>query len=59
MFNIDLTANLLRNLTLKCSKSAKLRQKYGHESVAPFLAHPVDVATRSEEDRATAVGNMH
>ena len=24
-----------------------------------FLAHPVDVATRSEEDRATAIGNMH
>jgi len=24
-----------------------------------FLAHHVDVAMRSEEDRATAIGNMH
>ena len=37
------TANSLRNLPLKKNcKSVKIRQKYGHESVAPFLVHPVE-----------------
>jgi len=42
MFNIHLSANLLRNLLVKKNcKSVKIWQNYGHESVAPFLAHPV------------------
>jgi len=42
MFSINLTVNLLRNLRVKKScKSVKIWQNYGHESVAPFLAHPV------------------
>jgi len=43
MFNIQLTANLLRKLLVKkLNKSVKIRQNYGHESVAQFfLAHPV------------------
>jgi len=42
IFNIHLTANLLRNLPVKkILKSVKNWQNYGHESVAPFLAHPV------------------
>jgi len=42
MFNIILTANLLRNLSVnkKC-KLVRIWQNYGHESVATFLAHPV------------------
>jgi len=47
MFNIHLTANLLGNLLVKkFYKSVKIWQNYGHESVAPFLAHPV-VMTRT------------
>ena len=43
IFNIHLTANLPRNLPVKkILKSVKIWQNYGHESVAPFLAHPVD-----------------
>jgi len=43
MFNIHLTANLLRNLPVtKNCKSVKILRNYGHECVvAPFLAHPV------------------
>ena len=42
VFNIHLTANLLRYLPVKkISKSVKIWQNYGHEPVAPFLAHPV------------------
>ena len=38
MFNIQLTANLLRKLLVKkLSKSVKIRQNYGHESVAQFF----------------------
>jgi len=41
MLNIEITANLLRNRPLKkISKSAKIRQKYGHESVVPFFGPP-------------------
>ena len=37
-----LTANLPRNLPVKKNcKSVKIRQNFGHESVDPFLAHPV------------------
>ena len=38
-----LTPNLLRNLLVKkFGKSVvKISQNYGHECVAPFLAHPV------------------
>ena len=40
-FNIDLTANLPRNLPVKTIfKSVKIWQKYGHESVAPFFGPP-------------------
>jgi len=43
MFNIQLTANLLRNLPMeKNCKSLKIWHNYGHESVAPSLAYPVD-----------------
>ena len=43
IFNTHLTANLPRNLPVrKCLKSVKIWQNYGYESVAPFLAHPVD-----------------
>jgi len=42
IFDIHLTANLPRNLPVKkILKSVKNGQNYGHESVAPFLAHPV------------------
>ena len=42
IFDIYLTANLQRNLPVKkFLKSVKNWQNYGHESVAPFLAHPV------------------
>jgi len=42
IFDIHLTANLPRNLPVeKFLKSVKNWQNYGHESVAPFLAHPV------------------
>jgi len=42
LFNIHLTANLLRNLQVKIfSKLVKIWQNYGHESVSPFLVHPV------------------
>ena len=38
MFNIHLSANLLRNLPVKKNcKSVKIWQNYGHESVAPFV----------------------
>jgi len=38
IFNIDLTANLLRNLPVKfLKKSVKISQNYGHESVAPLF----------------------
>jgi len=41
MFNIQLTANLLRKLLVKkLSKSVKIRQNYGHESVAQFFGSP-------------------
>ena len=41
--DIHLTANLPGNLPVKnCFKSIKNWQNYGHESVAAFLAHPVD-----------------
>jgi len=41
-FNVHLTANLLGNLPVKkSSKSVKISQNYGQESVTPFLAHPV------------------
>jgi len=42
IFDSHLTANLLRNLPVKTiCKSVKIWQNYDHESVAPFLAHPV------------------
>ena len=42
IFDIHLTANLLGNLPVKKNcKSVKIWQNYGHESVAPFLAHAV------------------
>ena len=37
MFNIHLTANLLRNLPVKKCKSVKIWQNYGHESVVPYF----------------------
>ena len=41
MFNIHLTANLLRNVPVKkFCKSVKMWQNYGHESVAPFFVPP-------------------
>jgi len=44
IFDTYLTANLLRNLPVKkFLKSVKNWQNYGHESVAPFLAHPVHI----------------
>jgi len=48
MFNIHLTANLLRNLPVKkFCKSVKIWQNYGRESVAPFfLAHTVYMLTK-------------
>jgi len=37
-FSIHLSANLLRNLPVKkMCKSVKIRQNYGHESVAQFF----------------------
>jgi len=55
------TANLLRNLPLKKKFVNRLRlDRSMVMSLWPrFLAHHVDVAMRSEEDRATAIGNMH
>jgi len=45
IFNIRLTANLLRNLPVKgFLKSVKNWQNYGHESVAPFFGPPCIVA---------------
>ena len=41
IFNIHLTTHLPRNLPMKKIKSVKIRQNYGHESVAHILAHPV------------------
>jgi len=42
IFDTSVTANLPRNIPLKIFlKSGKNWQNYGHESVAPFLAHPV------------------
>ena len=35
--NIHLTANLSWKLPVKCFKSVKIRQKYGHESVAQLF----------------------
>jgi len=41
MVDINLTANLLRNLPVKKNcKSVKIWQNYGHESVAPFFGPP-------------------
>jgi len=49
IFNTRLTANLPRNLPVqKFCKSVKIWQNYGHESVAPFLAHPVGMWDRFE-----------
>jgi len=45
IFDIHLTANLPRNPAVtKFLILVKNLQNYGHESVAPFLANPVDVA---------------
>ena len=42
IFNMHLTASLPGNLSVKKSlKSVKIWQNYGHESVVPFLPHPV------------------
>ena len=41
IFDIHLTANLPRNLLVNFFKLVKNWQNYGHEYVAPFLAHPV------------------
>jgi len=42
IFDIHFTANLPRNLPVKkFLKSFKNWQNNGHESVAPFLVHPV------------------
>ena len=41
IFNIHLTANLLRNFPVNLKKSVKIWQNYGHESVARFFGHPV------------------
>ena len=42
IFDIRLTANLPRNLPVKkFLKSVNNWQNYGHDSMAPFLAHPV------------------
>jgi len=42
IFNVHLTANLPRNLPAKTiSKSVKIWQNYGHDSVTRFLARPV------------------
>jgi len=52
IFNMHLTANLPRNLSVKKNyKSVKIWQNYGHKSVAPFLAHPVDNNSLSPADR--------
>ena len=41
IFNMHLTANLPRNLSVKkFCKSVKIWQNYGHESVAPFFGPP-------------------
>jgi len=41
MFNMHLTANLRRNLSVKKNcKSVKIWQNYGHKSVAPFFGPP-------------------
>jgi len=47
-FNIHLTANLPEIFWWKNCKSVKIWQNYGHESVAPFLAHPVETERQRE-----------
>jgi len=49
IFNIRLTANLLRNFPVIFLKSVKIWQNYGHESVAPLsrpTLHMMDVVRR-------------
>ena len=40
ILNTHSTANLPRNFLLNFFKWVKIWQNYGHESVAPLLAHP-------------------
>ena len=48
IFNMHLTADLPRNLPVKkFSKSVKISQNYGHESVAQFFASTLYIYTRS------------
>jgi len=50
IFNVRLTKNFPKNLPVKTMfKSVKNLQNYGHESVAPFLAHPVYNINNLEE----------
>ena len=59
IFNDHLTANLPRNLPMKTIfKSVKIWQNYGHESMAPFFAHPVvsDQGTNVTQQSFPVVG---
>ena len=48
IFNMHLTADLPRNLPVKkFSKSVKISQNYGHESVAQFFSSTLYIYTRS------------